>query len=73
MANERIIQFDVQKNGFSKDTQSEINELITKNFLKCQNIRYRRIGDNVGRVVGTEEEAVAQANAEVSPRHAPAP
>ena len=60
MANERIIQFDVMKNGFTADTESEIKEIVTKNFLKSQNIRYTRLGDNVGRVVGTEDEAIGQ-------------
>ena len=60
VANERIIQFDVKRNGFTGDTEEEINEIVTKNFLKSQNIRYNRLGDNVGRVVGTEEEAIGQ-------------
>lgn len=59
-ANERIIKFDVKRNGFSAETEEEINEIVTKNFLKSQNIRYNRLGDNVGRVVGTEDEVVGQ-------------
>lgn len=65
LANDRIIQFDVKKNGFTPETEEEINELVTKNFLKSQNIRYNRLGDNVGRVVGTGDEA---ANGKVSKR-----
>ena len=60
LANDRIIQFDVKNNGFTPETIDEINEIVTKNFLKSQNIRYNRLGDNVGRVVGTEDEAVGQ-------------
>ena len=60
LSNERIIQFDVKKNGFTDDTEEEIAELVTKNFLKSQNIRYQRIGDDVGRVVATEEESANQ-------------
>ena len=59
-SNERIVQFDVQRNGFSPSTEEEIKEIVTKNFLKGQNIRYNRLGDNVGRVVGTEDELVGQ-------------
>lgn len=60
LSNERIIQFDVKKNGFTLETEEEIAELVTKNFLKSQNIRYQRIGDDVGRVVATEEENANQ-------------
>ena len=60
LANDRIVQFDVKKNNFTPETEEEIKEIVTKNFLKSQNIRYNRIGDNVGRVVGTEDENVAQ-------------
>ena len=56
LANDRIIQFDVKRNGFTPDTEEEINEIVTKNFLKSQNISYNRLGDNVGRVVGTGVE-----------------
>ena len=56
LANDRIIQFDVKRNGFTPGTEDEINEIVTKNFLKSQNISYNRLGDNVGRVVGTGEE-----------------
>lgn len=58
LANERIIQFDVKRNRFTPETEEEIAEIVTKNFLKGQGIRYQRIGDNVGRVVGTEDEEV---------------
>ena len=56
LANDRIIQFDVKKNGFTAETEEEIGELVTKNFLKSQKISYKRLGNNVGRVVGTGEE-----------------
>ena len=56
LANDRIIQFDVKKNGFTEATEEEIGELVTKNFLKSQKISYKRLGNNVGRVVGTGEE-----------------
>ena len=55
-----LLMFDVKRNGFTGDTEEEINEIVTKNFLKSQNIRYNRLGDNVGRVVGTEEENIGQ-------------
>jgi len=45
----------VRQNKFTKDTEDEINEMVTKNFLKSQNITYRRMLDNV-QVMGTEEE-----------------
>ena len=34
VANEQIIFFDVSKNLFSQETEEEINEIVTKNFLK---------------------------------------
>lgn len=40
LANERIVQFDVKKNGFTPETEEEIQEMVTKNFLKGQGIRY---------------------------------
>lgn len=60
LANDRIIQFDVKKNKFTPETEEEIGEIVTKNFLKGQGIRYNRIGENVGQVVGTEDETVEQ-------------
>lgn len=45
MANEQIIQFDVRKNLFSPETEEEINEIVTKNFLRSQNISYHKLGD----------------------------
>lgn len=63
LANDRIIQFDVKSNGFTRETEEEISEIVTKNLLKSQNIRYNRLGDNVGRVVGSAEEEIAGAQA----------
>ena len=66
LANERIVQFDVKRNGFTGETEEEIQEMVTKNFLKGQGIRYQRVGDNVGRVIGTEEETVQQVSKHIS-------
>ena len=45
MANEQIIKFDVRKNAFAPETEEEINEIVTKNFLKSQNISYNKLGE----------------------------
>ena len=58
LANDRIVFFDVNKNGFIKETVEEIEELVTKNSLKAQGIRYNRLGGDVGRIVGTDGEAM---------------
>ena len=63
LANDRIVQFDVKRNGFSPNTEEEVKEIVMKNFLKSQNIRYTRLGANVGRVVGTNEEDQAMVSA----------
>ena len=56
MANDRIVFFDVNRNGFTKETVEEIDEIVTKNLLKSQGIAYNRLGGDVGRIVGTEGE-----------------
>lgn len=58
LANDRIVKFIVSKNGFTPNTESEIKEIVTKNSLKCQGISYHRLGEDVGKVVGTEDETV---------------
>ena len=57
------MQFEVKKNGFTPETEEEIGELVTKNFLKSQNIAYHRIGEDVGKIVATEEEQTTAAYA----------
>ena len=44
-ANPRIIQFDVRRNGFTPETEEEINDLITKNYLTSKNITYKKHGE----------------------------
>ena len=34
LANDRILQFDVKRNGFTPETEEEIDEIVTKNILK---------------------------------------
>lgn len=41
--NGNIINIDVRSNGFSKETQEAIQEIVTKNYLRSQNIAYRKI------------------------------
>ena len=41
--NPNITQIDVRSNEFVPETVDQINEIVTKNFLKQQNISYFKI------------------------------
>jgi Ran GTPase-activating protein (RanGAP) involved in mRNA processing and transport len=46
--NPRIIEIDVRNNqGLSEETEDEINEIITKNYLASKNIPYKKLGEYV--------------------------
>ena len=47
------------KNLFTPETEEEINEMVTKNFLKSKNISYHKLGDHMEKVVGAEEDGQA--------------
>lgn len=67
--NGNIINIDVRANEFSKETQEAILEIVTRNYLRQQNIAYRKIPSDckcssanaslvVGKVIGTVEESL---------------
>jgi len=35
----------VRNNQFTKDTEDEINEIVTRNYLKSKKITYQKLGD----------------------------
>ena len=43
--NENIIEIDVRNNQLTEDTEEEINEIITKNYLASKNIPYKKLGE----------------------------
>lgn len=46
--NPNIIEIDVRNNQLSEDTEEEINEIITKNFLSSKNIPFKKLGEYAG-------------------------
>ena len=62
LANEQIIFFDVTKNLFTPETEEEINEIVTKNFLRSQDISYNKLGDHIEKVVGDADEVAPDAS-----------
>lgn len=43
--NPNIIELDVRNNQLSDETEEEINEIITKNFLASKNIPFKKLGE----------------------------
>lgn len=43
--NENIIEIDVRNNQLTEETEEEINEIITKNYLASKNIPYKKLGE----------------------------
>lgn len=43
--NENIVEIDVRNNQLTEETEEEINEIITKNFLASKNIPYKKLGE----------------------------
>lgn len=43
--NESIIDIDVRNNQLSEETEEEINEIITRNYLASKSIPYKKLGD----------------------------
>lgn len=46
----------MRKNQLTPETEEEINEIVTKNFLQSKKITYTKITDYVGKVQGTQDE-----------------
>lgn len=49
--NPNIIQIDVRNNQLSEETEEEINEIITKNYLASKNIPFKKLGEYAGGAV----------------------
>lgn len=43
--NENIVEIDVRNNQLTEETEEEINEIITKNYLASKNIPYKKLGE----------------------------
>jgi len=52
--NTNIVAIDVRNNQLSEDTEEEINEIITKNFLASKNIPYKKLGEYAGVALVTD-------------------
>eukprot|EP00352_Strombidinopsis_acuminata_P002653 CAMPEP_0176404754 /NCGR_PEP_ID=MMETSP0126-20121128/51132_1 /TAXON_ID=141414 ORGANISM="Strombidinopsis acuminatum, Strain SPMC142" /NCGR_SAMPLE_ID=MMETSP0126 /ASSEMBLY_ACC=CAM_ASM_000229 /LENGTH=200 /DNA_ID=CAMNT_0017783763 /DNA_START=934 /DNA_END=1536 /DNA_ORIENTATION=+ len=62
--NENIIEIDVRKNQFQPETEAEINEIVTRNYLKSKNIPYKKIGPQLkSKVIGGPDEDTENVNA----------
>jgi hypothetical protein len=46
--NPNIINIDVRNNQLSEETEEEINEIITKNYLASKNIPFKKLGEYAG-------------------------
>ena len=44
-SNSNIIEIDVRNNQLSEETETEINEIVTKNMLLSKNIPFKRLGE----------------------------
>jgi hypothetical protein len=56
--NPNIIELDVRNNQLSDETEEEINEIITKNFLASKNIPFKKLGEYADKGgAGGKEEA----------------
>lgn len=51
-----IIEIDVRNNKLTEDTEEEINEIITRNYLDSKNIPFKKLGDYAGGMGGDEKE-----------------
>lgn len=45
--NPNIVEIDVRNNKLTEDTEEEINEIITKNYLALKNIPYKKLGAHI--------------------------
>jgi len=43
--NPNIIEIDVRNNHLSQDTEEDINEIITKNYLASKDIPFKKLGE----------------------------
>jgi Ran GTPase-activating protein (RanGAP) involved in mRNA processing and transport len=57
--NPNIIEIDVRNNNLTEETEEEINEIITKNYLASKKIPYKKLGEYAGAPEGQPEEAAS--------------
>lgn len=43
--NPNIVEIQMRNNHFTEETENEINEIVTRNYLKNKNISYQKLGD----------------------------
>lgn len=58
--NTNIIDIDVRNNKLSEDTEEEIKEIITKNYLQSKNIPYKKLEEHAG--LNTKEQHSPEKN-----------
>jgi len=54
--NPNIIEIDVRNNQLSEETEDEINEIITKNYLASKSIPYKKLGEYPGGAMPEADE-----------------
>jgi len=68
--NTNIIEIDVRNNSLSEDTEEEINEIITKNYLQSKNIPFKKLGEYAGGIKTTEDDVAQSPGLPKSPEKA---
>lgn len=58
--NPNIIEIDVRNNQLAEETEEEISEIITKNFLASKNIPYKKLGDYTAQPAEAKTEGAKQ-------------
>ena len=72
--NESIIDIDVRNNQLSEETEEEINEIITRNYLSSKSIPYKKLGDyGMGPGQATQAAAAQPASQAADGAKSPAP
>ena len=70
--NTNIIEIDVRNNQLTEETEEEINEIITKNYLLSKNIPFKKLGEYAGGIKTTENEEQQSPGVNKSPEKAKA-
>lgn len=65
--NSNIIDIDVRNNQLTEETEEEINEIITKNYLKSKDIPYKKLGEYAGGLKTTENDEAQSPGTAKSP------
>ena len=68
--NTNIIEIDVRNNQLTEETEEEINEIITKNYLQSKNIPFKKLGEYAGGIKATENDEQYSPGTNKSPEKA---